>query len=86
MKYCGHLSWAIVMITAGMPDLVAAEPAGPIDVGDRKQLFIDGCFFESSEYITLRVHPGEKTGEHTLVSDRPWEDSTLYWLSVLEDG
>ncbi len=57
-----------------------------IDVGDHKQWFIDDLFFESSANITLRVVPPAKTGERMLVSDRPWEDATLNWFSVMEDG
>ncbi len=57
----------------------------PIDVGDRPQLFIDNLFFESSENITLHMNPPTKTGEQTLVSDRPWENATLNWFSVMED-
>ncbi len=57
----------------------------PIEVGDRTQLFIDGLFFESSENIVLRVHPAAKTSERTLISDRPWENATLNWFSVMDD-
>lgn len=66
--------------------LTAEKPAQAIDVGDRKQLFIDTLFLESSENVKLRVHPPKKTNEHTLVSDRSWEDATLNWFSVLEDS
>ncbi|MCC6491108.1 MAG: hypothetical protein IT364_26710 [Candidatus Hydrogenedentes bacterium] len=66
--------------------LAAEKAAEAIDVADRKQLFIDTLFIESSETITLRVHPSDKTNERTLVSDRPWEDATLNWFNVLEDS
>ena len=59
-------------------------PVRMLEVGDRKQLFIDDLFFETSENISLQVHPPLKTGERTLVSDQPWEDATLNWFSVLE--
>jgi hypothetical protein len=64
----------------------AADADKTIDVGDRKQWFIDGLFFASSSNITLQVKPPVKTGERTLVSDRPWENATLNWFSVMEDG
>jgi hypothetical protein len=64
----------------------AVNAAKIIDVGDRKQWFIDGSFFASSANIILHVVPPVKTGERTLVSDRPWEDATLNWFSVMEDG
>jgi hypothetical protein len=67
----------------------AQENAGrdsTINVGDRRQWFIDKLFFASSSNITLQVVPPAKTGERTLVSDRPWENATLNWFSVMEDG
>ena len=64
----------------------AALAGKAIDVGDRAQWFIDGLFFASSANIALRVTPPIKTGERTLVSDRPWEDATLNWFSVMEEG
>lgn len=56
-----------------------------IDVGDGKQLFMDGLFFESSYGVALHVNAAHKTGERNLVSDRPWEDATLNWFSVMDD-
>lgn len=80
--------WVLLLI--GMQSLVLADavtdPNAVIDVGDRKQLFIDGLFFESSDNIAQRVVPALKTGEHTLVSDRPWENATLNWFSVMDDA
>jgi len=68
----------------------AATNAGagqqPIAVGGEKQLFIDDLFFEKSENVTLRVHPPRKTGEKTLVADRPWESVTLNWFSLMADS
>lgn len=58
----------------------------PIDVADRPQLMIDRLFFESVENVSLRIVTPIKTGERTLVSDKPWEDATLNWFSVMEDG
>ena len=89
------------VVLAGTQRPIAAEAgadagksaAGPkeaaseiIDIGDRKQLFIDGLFFESSYNVALHVVPPAKTGERTLVSDRPWENATLNWFSVMDDG
>jgi len=45
-----------------------------LDVGNRRQLFIDGRFFASSKNVELVVHPPRKTGERTLVPERPWEE------------
>ena len=63
-----------------------AFTAEPVDVGDRAQLFVDGLFLESSENVALRVVPPTKTDEQTLVPDKPWEDASLNWFSVIEDN
>src|SRR5262245_30415025 len=56
-----------------------------IDVGTRKQLFIDNRFITSSRGIKLIVNPPVKTNS-ALVPDRPWD---LGWIvgygSVIED-
>lgn len=65
--------------------LALPVPAEPIDVGNRNQLFIDTLFFEQAENVTLRLHPTVKTGEQTLLPDKPWENASLSWFSILED-
>ena len=85
-----HCAWALLALLMGIQCLAAEEKAADtiqiIDVGNRKQLFVDELFFESSDNVLLHVNPAIKTGERTLVSDRPWEDATLNWFSVMEDA
>lgn len=57
----------------------------PLHIGCIKQLMIDDLFLERSEHVQLRLHPAQKTGEHNIVRDRPWESATLNWFSFLED-
>jgi len=45
----------------------------PIDVGSRKQLFIDERFIEHSRGVRLRMNPPVQHPEPVLVPDRPWE-------------
>jgi hypothetical protein len=55
-----------------------------LDVGNRRQLFLDQRFFGASRNVELRVHPPRKTGERTLVADRPWEGKFIgEYCSVL---
>jgi len=49
-----------------------------LKVENKKQLFIDDLFFETSKNITLKVHPPRKTGEKTLQRDKSWESAVLY--------
>ena len=47
--------------------------AQPLDIGDRRQLFIDRKFVESTRGVELRVHTPRKTGEITIPWDPAWE-------------
>lgn len=76
----------LVAIAVVITLFACADDVSVIDVGDRKQLLIDSHYFAQSENISLRVAPPTKTGERTLVSDRPWENASLNWFSVLEDS
>lgn len=73
---------AVVVALAPLAARVAlAEDA--IDVGDRRQVFIDGKFLTNAKNVELVVHPPCKTGEHTLVADRPWEGDGIGTYSVV---
>lgn len=57
-----------------------------IDVGLRKQLFIDQKFIEKQRGITLRMNPPVKA-EPVLVVEAPWEQLGLGYPNVVEkDG
>jgi len=65
---------------------VGGPPASqPIDVGSRKQLFIDRKFVAAEENITLVVNPPAKLPEAVIRSDKPWDAFRLIWFSVGED-
>ncbi|MBN2506072.1 MAG: hypothetical protein JXQ71_05205 [Verrucomicrobia bacterium] len=57
------------------------------DVGDRRQLFLDHRFVREASNVQSVAHRPRKTGEHTLVADRPWERGGLGPYScVLKHG
>jgi hypothetical protein len=56
-----------------------------IDVGSRKQLFVDELFFAVSKGVTLKIHPPHKTGEMVLRPEHPWENAALSWFNVIQD-
>ncbi len=82
--------WVMVVLLIGTQGITVSgdnnNKATTIDVGGKTQLFIDSLFFESSSNIALHLHPATKTGERTLETDRPWEDATLNWFTLLEDA
>ncbi len=89
MKAHTHIVCLAVVLFAmnrAWPDAVdEAKPRACIDVGGEKHLFLDALFFEHSERITLQMHPARKTDETVLAPDKPWENASLNWFSVLED-
>ena len=56
-----------------MAFLAAEPPRAALDLGNRRQLFVDTRFFASASGVELVVHAPRKTGERTLVPERPWE-------------
>ncbi|MEK7409615.1 MAG: hypothetical protein AAB225_31495 [Acidobacteriota bacterium] len=69
------------------PLLLRPAPAVAIDVGGRKQLFIDDLFFAEVQGVRLTVNRPRLTGERCLVADQPWEGHRICaYNSVMEDG
>lgn len=63
--------------------------ATAIDIGSRKQLFIDHKLIESSEGVALTVNPPVRTGELLITADAPWEKNlrvASYSSVIVEDG
>lgn len=68
----------------GPDDLVPKTPsAEPIDVADRKQLFIDERFIEASKEIALHMNPPQKLGP-VLIPEMLWELNFGFCASVIE--
>ena len=70
--------------TIGIADLKMPEE-GPLQVGTRKQLFIDNRFIEVSENISLVMNPPVKVNEPVFGSDKPWEAFRLAFFNVFRD-
>ena len=58
----------------------------PLDVGNRKQLFIDERFIERSEDVELTMNPPYMSEEPVLVQDRPWEERIGGYNTVIREG
>ena len=59
------------------PQSQPANESTVLDVGDRRQVFIDGRFLAKSKNVELVMHPPIKTGEHTIKPDQPWEGHVI---------
>jgi hypothetical protein len=67
--------------------LATAGWAGPIQIGDRRQVFIDGTFLSDAKDVQIVVHPPRKSGEMCIKPERPWEKGGIGpYSSVLFDG
>ncbi len=64
----------------------ANQDSKPINVGDRKQLFIDEKFLDESCQVQIVMNRPVKEGV-VLECDRPWEDFRLTsYFTVVQDG
>ncbi len=90
----GHVRLLLgVLLVPGLAGPVAARaddrspPDGPLDVGDARQVFIDGRFLAESQNVELFVHQPRKTGEMTIKPEQPWEQGGIGpYSSVVHDG
>src|SRR6478736_632337 len=83
------LQTSFVAVLAVMNIALAADERAnikPIDIGTGKILFVDEQYLAKVERVRLKLHPPRKTGEQLVVSEHPWENATLNWFSVLQDG
>ncbi len=74
-----------LVICCLIPALTSICTAQTIDVGNTKQLLIDGYFLADTSNVTFTVNPPECLGP-VLLPDSPWESWTLSYFNVLEDA
>ena len=63
----------------------AASAAEPIDIGSRRELFVDRHLIERLENARLVVHRPQPR-EVALTLDRPWEAEAPGYVTVFQDG
>ena len=68
---CGMAAACALLVMGNVARGEAAN--GPIDVGSRKQLFIDEKFIESIKGVELVMNHPYQTGEALITADKPWE-------------
>jgi len=60
---------------------------GPLQIGDRRQVFIDQTFLAEAKGVEIIVHPPRKSEEMAIKPERPWEMGGIGpYSSVLFDG
>lgn len=76
----------VVLSSLSRADADEPSPSTPIVVGCDPVLLADPSMILSAEGVRTRLHPPQKTREKLLISDKPWEDATLNWFSVLHQN
>ena len=75
---------AVLMFVGFPAAIVAAEgESAAIDVGDRKQLFIDRRFVAKADGISLELQRPQLPEENLLPATKPWETTSAgLWGSI----
>ncbi len=86
-----RFAFLVCILVAYSSHLNAGEA---IDVGNRKQIFLDGLFVESKTDVQFTMHKPYRDGQTLIKPDRPWEMGPkgieqrigLYSCVLKEDG
>lgn len=57
----------------------------PIDIGANRQLFLDDYLIDTIKDAKRRMHPPTRR-ETVLVGDRPWDEASVAFMSIIRDG
>lgn len=70
------------------PSAFAADPAetsGVVDIGSRRELFVDRLLIDRLQHASLKLH-APVSGGVAIRMDRPWEGPANFGAVVLRDG
>ena len=82
-------SLALLLVCSAPPCLRGESSGGaPIELGSRKQIFLDDYLIALKTNVALRIHPAEKSRDNPVIRQtEPWEDAfNIVYGSVLRDG
>jgi hypothetical protein len=63
--------------------VLTAEP--PVDLGSKRELFVDEYLIDSMEGVALKLHKPQAQ-DVALVCDAPWEGNTSAYFTLFQDG
>jgi hypothetical protein len=76
----------ITLLSIPLAELTAAEPPKAIDIGSRRELFVDGFLIEKlAGKAEQRLHRPQPQ-EIAITHDAPWEGSGSGYHSIFKDG
>lgn len=73
---------SVFLVTLTVP----ASAAEPIDIGSRRELFVDDYFVERLSDKARLVVQKPVPREVVLVTDKPWEGSSCLYFTIFQDG
>lgn len=82
-RICRFLLTAVIFLNVCVPDGVA-QTDGRIDLGNRRELFIDDYLIDERNHVELLVHQPVRE-EIAVTCDAPWEGNGCGYYSVLHD-
>ncbi|MFN0195444.1 MAG: hypothetical protein ACKVT0_01760 [Planctomycetaceae bacterium] len=75
--------FAVVLVLFVFSSVAAA--AEPVDIGSRRELFVDDFLIDSLQNVRLELqHP--QAQEVALVCDQPWEGNTCIYFRIIPDA
>ena len=75
-----------VFATGAAPGAWAQEAQTVVDIGSRRELFVDAFLIESLKGEARQLLHRPTPREIVLVCDRPWEGNGPNYVTVLQDG
>lgn len=82
-----HCIALAALFTAAVSYAQTRSPARPLEIGSRRQVFVDGRFLARTHNVKLHTHAPVKTGERNIDHDRPWEVGGIGpYSNVLKEG
>ena len=77
---------SIVLLAAILLLAPGAQAAEPIDIGSRRELFVDDYLVERLSGSAALAVQKPAPREVVLVTDRPWEGSSCLYFTIFQDG
>jgi hypothetical protein len=79
------LALVVTLLLSSMTDLHAAEGDAAIDIGSRRELFVDDHLIETLRDARRQLHHPTPR-EIAIVHDAPWEGAGSGYHSIIRDG
>jgi hypothetical protein len=75
---------AILLATCSLP--ILADDSGVVQLGSRRELFVDRYLIDSLDGARLILHRPRREGPAVRFSERPWEGRYSGYCTVIRDG